>query len=237
MRAFVSALALIAAGCATAPAGGNDPAAAQAFDAIETALLDAPVLRVDYEIAARGALEATLAGDLVVQKPALAALRADGAFAGNEVALRLVADGERLRGGTGSRRFEVPAPAELHQGLLVGLLRMGALHNLAMLSGGSPPEWTDGSVSERVVAHSFAFVDRERGEEGTNALSYLIDVNGAPAGEVTLWYDPERNLPLRRAQVVHFEFGDMQVEERYVIETGGIIGPCRFDAASIEAQD
>lgn len=237
MRTVVALFSLLVAACANGPGRADDAQARATFDRIETALLDASVLRVDYSIKAAGALSAALEGDLVAQQPARASVRAAGTFAGAATDLRFVADGKRMRGGSAQQSFDEPVPVALHEGLLVGLLRMGVLHNLAVLSGGARPDWTDGSIRDHVVAHSFAFGRDQTQDESVASIAYALDVNGSPAGEVKLWYDTARHLPLRREQVVHFEAGDMRVEEMYRIEVDGMIGPCRFDVAALDSQD
>ncbi len=213
-------------GCATA----GDPTARAELLEVERRLLDAGVLRVDYVIEASGAIDAMLHGDLVAQKPSLAAVAAHGRFAGSDVDLRLISDGERIVGGNGAAAFAQPLPPALHEGMLVGLVRMGVLHNLAMLSSGAPPDRTDGSVRDWVDASRLAWFDTN---DTTRGISFRIEVNDEPAGEVRLWLDGASGLPVRREQVVHFDHGDMKVSEIYEIETGGIVGPCRFDAETI----
>lgn len=225
MRSLALTLVVtLATGCATGSA--NDPRAEAVFASIENALLSARVLRVDYEISAEGAIGARLDGDLVAQHPHRAALRADGVFAGADMELRLAANGEQMRGSSGAAGFTAVQPPALIEALVVGWLRMGVLHNLALLSGGAPPDRADGTVRDWVVPHSFAFVDGPRA--GARAISFALDVSGSPAGEVVLHYDPATNFPTRREQVVHFDTGDMRVTEDYRVETDGMIGPCRF---------
>ncbi|MBT8132805.1 MAG: hypothetical protein KJO35_11085, partial [Gammaproteobacteria bacterium] len=209
----------------TAPAG--DKEAAQAMQRIEQALLSAKVLRIEYEIEATGVVEAKLSGDLLMQQPALAAIRASGDF--NEAAtdVRLVANGERMKGGSEQRSFDEKMPVDLRNGLLLGLTRMGMLHNLAMLVSGAAPQGTDGSVQDWAQAKVLNWQKRNN-EKNTQSIAFLLDVGGEPAGEVVLTYDNESGLPVGRRQTVHFATGDMQVTERYRIRTGGIIGPCRF---------
>lgn len=227
MLRIVLPIVLLATGCAGTPA--NDESAEAAFAALEAQLLDAAVLRVDYVVTAEGAIGASLSGDLVTQKPSLAALRAHGDFAGESKLMQLSADGVQMRGGSGAATFSSAVPAALHEGLLLGLLRMGVLHNLAMLSAGAPPDATDGGVRDWVVPSAFAWLDSGPGDNAVErGLAFELSVNGSPAGEVRLWFDSVRNLPLRREQIVHFEHGDMRVTEHYDIETGGIVGPCRF---------
>ena len=217
-------------GCATT----SDPAAEAVFVEIERRLLDAGVLRIDYVVEATGAVDALLHGDLVVQKPALAAIAAHGSFAGRDADLRLVSDGEHVVGGNGASRFSRPLPEALHEGVLIGLVRMGVLHNLAVLSSGAPPDATDGSVGDWVEAHGFAWFDTDA---LTRGISFSIDVNDRPAGEVRLWIDNLSGLPVRREQLVRFDNGDMKVTETYVIEMDGVVGPCRFDPATIALPD
>ena len=232
-RLFVASLAIgLVGGCASAPAG--DKAAKEAFDSIEKRLLITNVLRVNFEVEARGAVVADLDGDLVTQQPELAAIRAQGSFAGKPVQPVLIGDGQRLRGGS-KDFFDQPAPPDLRDGLLLGLTRMGILHNLAMLSADAAPEGTDGNIEDWVQASSFSTVDRARkiGGESVRGVHFKLEVGGEPAGEVTLWYGIDSGLPVAREQLVNFAERDMRVVERYTIETGGIIGPCRFDADTL----
>lgn len=227
-------LALLS-GCAGVPAG--DDSARTAFAEIEAAVLATRVLRVNYEIEARGAIEASQTGDLVLQKPAMAAIDSAGVFAGAAVRPQLVSDGIRLRGGAEPKFFERPLPADLHSGLLLGLTRMGVLHNLAMLTQGAPPDGTDGAVREWVVPGAFVWQAQSRRIDGVavRGIGFDIAVGGRPAGKAVLWYDPESRLPVAREQLVRFDSGDMRVIERYEIETDGMIGPCRFDLDTVPA--
>ena len=96
-------------GCATT----GDATAKAALGQVEQSLLDASVLRIDYVVEASGAVEAMLHGDLVAQKPALASIVAHGFFAGSDVDLRLVSDGETVAGSNGANRFSEPLPPAL----------------------------------------------------------------------------------------------------------------------------
>lgn len=220
---------MVLQGCASTPAG--DKSAQKAYMAIEDKLMSTPVLRVDYEIEAHGLISADIDGDLVMQKPDLAAISANGVFISGDVAPTLIADGKKMRGGNALPYFDHAVPEDLRTGLLIGLMRMGILHNLATLSQGLPPEGTDGDVREWVVAQDFQWqtLSRQSGDVELRGIGFSIYVDGEPAGDVVLWYDPISGLPVERVQVVHFPSGDMYVNERYTIETDGMIGPCRFD--------
>ena len=235
MKAILPGLLFLvfAHGCANAPV--SDKTAQAAYEAMESHLLSAGVLRVNYEVEARGAVAAKLAGDLVMQKPALAAINASGVFAGAEVAPVFVSDGTGTRGGVGPEFFEHDIPTDLREGVLIGLMRMGILHNLAVLTQNMPPEGTDGGVREWLVVNGFGWQSstRKSGTRELRGISFVIEVGGEPAGDVVIWYDPESGLPVEREQVVHFDNGDMHVSERYVVETEGIVGPCRFDLDAV----
>ena len=96
------------------------------------------------------------------------------------------------------------------------MTRMGLLHNLAMLSSGSPPDRIDGSVSKWVRPG-----DIRKGASASidgrdaDSLEFTVIVDGQPSGEVVLWLDAESGLPIGREQLVHFSQGDMKVTERY----------------------
>ncbi len=237
MRTLAILIVVLAAGCATAPGAPADNSAAQAFEHLEQNLLEAAVLRVNYTVQARGAVEAELSGDLVMQKPALAALSAEGSFAGGPVAPELVVDGARMRGRARPQQdgFEAAQPADLRNGMLLGLMRMGILHNIAMLSGNLPPDATSGNVRDWVIASNFAWQPGNRTIDGVpvRGIGFDLTVGGVASGTVVLWYDPASDLPVAREQRVGFEKGEMKVIERYAVETGGIIGPCRFDLDTI----
>ena len=239
MKALLPGLLFLVcvSGCANRPV--NDKSAQAAFQAIEGRLLSASVLRVDYEVEARGAVAANITGDLVMQKPMLAAVNASGDFAGADVAPMLVSDGERMRGGVAPDYFEQEQPPDLRDGMLIGLLRMGILHNLATLTQGSPPEGTDGRVRKWVKAKGFGWRPETRSSQGSQlrGISFMLEVGGEPAGDVVLWYDEVSGLPVEREQVVHFDNGDMHVSERYAVEIDRVVGPCRFDLDSIALTD
>ncbi|NNM21429.1 MAG: hypothetical protein HKO55_09185 [Gammaproteobacteria bacterium] len=234
MRVRMCVLLLSLAFCACVATPVKDKKAQATLARIEQQLLDARVLRIDYEIEARGAVSADISGDLLMQQPALAALRATGDFATQPVQPMLVADGTTMRGGTASY-FSQPAPAQLRDGLLLGLTRMGVLHNIAMLTQDAPPDATDGSIRDWVTVANVRAIDQPRriGGRTVAGLHFDLIVAGEPAGAVTLWYEPDTALPVAREQLVQFETGEMRVVERYTVSIDGIIGPCRFDTGAL----
>ena len=108
--------------------------------------------------------------------------------------------------------LDVPRPAGLAAALVVGLTRMGVLHNLAMLVGGAAPARAEGGVEDWVqtVDHRPLSPAPAEGE----AICFGLRVEGEPSGEATLWLDAD-GMPTRREQIVPFPEGEMRVVERY----------------------
>ncbi|MCA9704831.1 MAG: hypothetical protein KDK70_03145 [Myxococcales bacterium] len=211
---------------ATAPvaAGPDEPAAAApgaqaapsdpetTFGALERDLLRDP-LHLRFDITAEGSVEVSLVGELHLD--AEVELSARGRFAGEDHELHLWTEGDRLRlGPVDAPTLDVPRPPELAPALVVGLTRMGLLHNLAMLVAGVGPDHADGGVADWV-----ATVEHHRPSpppaEG-DALTFGLVVSGQPSGRATLWLDAQ-GMPLRREQVVDFPDGQMRVVERYEV--------------------
>lgn len=231
MKLLLACLTAICVACATTT-DGSDQAAADELASAEQRMLAAAVLRVDYEVHAEGAVNADLRGDLVVQKPGRAAIDASGEFVDAPIKLQLISDGTHMRGGNATQRFDLATPEGLHDGLLLGLVRMGILHNLAMLSAGAPPDATDGSASTFAVAKDVRWLAGTEPESNSKALKFSLLVHDQHAGDVTLWLDPLTGLPQHREQRVYFDHGEMRVSERYRFELDGMVGPCRFDASA-----
>jgi hypothetical protein len=192
--------------------------------AIEQNLLDLD-FAMRFDIASEGAVASRFVGELRVVEETIT-LRASGTFEGKPVELSLSSDGERLRGGSGAAEISIPQPPELERAVVIGLARMGLLHNLAMLVGGRPPDHADGGVdtwlaAAEVVPGAKVGPDEpgpEAQRQGAQAMSWQIRVDGGHAGDATLWCDPATNLPLERHVIVPFPSGEMRVREHYTIE-------------------
>ncbi|MEK9500324.1 hypothetical protein [Gaopeijia maritima] len=181
------------------------------FVEVERMLLDAAAVEMDFEVAAEGAIEVALTGRLVVDADGRASLRAEGVFAGAPTDVMLSADAEEMRYGATAAPTEGPALPALREALLVGLTRMGVLHNIARLTAGLSPDHADGGVSEWVVVDAFAEADPD---SGAVAVAFDLTVAGEPSGSATLALDGEGH-PLVRRQTVAFPDGEMRVTERY----------------------
>ncbi len=209
----VALFALLAAAPA-APARGQEAAddagqAATAFSGLETRLTEASAVRLAFDITSEGAFESALRGTLAIEGDDRVELLASGTFGGRPVELRVSSDGRTYSYGSadGSRSGE--APPRLAEALLIGLTRMGLLHNLAVLTGNSPPDRADGGVRSWVEARDIAW----SGDEPP-AVEFSIVVSGTPVGTATLALDPE-GRPVTRRQNVQFPQGEMRVVERY----------------------
>lgn len=177
---------------------------------LEQRLLAAQRVQLTFEVTARGAMQAELRGLLVVEKGRVVKLDASGSFAGEAGEVSLSADARMVRGTSGAKRFELERPAELDAAVLIGLVRMGVLHNLALAWSARPPDHGEGGVAEWVVMKNHG----RAALEGADALHFDIDVAGQPVGEATLLLDAD-GWPARREQTVRFASGEMQVTERY----------------------
>ncbi len=200
----LSMLLLLA--CSTLVAG--EYADIQAF---EDALVKADTVQFEVKIEATGGVNATQTGTFVLGRPNNLRIDCAGTFMGVETKPKVVSDGTTMT----SPKGEEPTPTDLGDAVLVGFVRQGLLHNLAMMSMGGAPDGTDGLNRKR-----FALVPRpaatttQDGREMTE-LAFKIIVEGQEVGEASLFLDKATQVPVLRKQVVHFPQGDMHVAEHY----------------------
>lgn len=182
---------------------------------LEALLLEDTGVILPFTVEAEGALEVALEGSMQLASGGRARLEAEGSFGGEPVTALLISDGVRMVWVDNGERHEAPAPSHLREGLVLGLSRMGVLHNLARLVSGSPPDATDGTAGEWVQITGPAHAGSDPSEPTGVAVHFGIVVGGVPAGEATLWMDPQTGVPLLRRQEVSFPGGSMHVTERY----------------------
>jgi len=194
-----------------------DPAveAPQLVEALESLLLQDTGVILPFRVQAEGAFEAALEGSLQLASGGRARLDAQGTFGGLPVQALLVSDGRRMIWVNNGNSHEGEAPLHLREGLVLGLSRMGILHNLARLVNGSPPDATDGTAQDWVQITDLAHAGSDPSEPIGVAVHFGIVVGGSPSGDATLWMDPESGVPLLRRQEVSFPEGKMRVTERY----------------------
>ena len=227
--AFVAALALACAACSSPGALPADPS--DAFESLEGRLLAAPVVQSESLLVAEGALTAKLRSVHTVTDEGVITVVATGTFGGVPIDLRLVSDGKRMRVTTPDGTRERELPADLRGGLLLGLTRMGWMHNVAMLAAGGWPDATDGKVDDFTRAVNVLGGERlEVDGRERRALTFGVEVRGSVAATAVLWLDCETGLPLERWQKVQLPQGEMHVVETYEtfeLGAGGRTSPGR----------
>ena len=200
MRCLSMALVFFGCGSSSPPIeeADLDPSLADELAAFERALLEAESSTLPFEVTAEGALEVALEGELRIEG-VMVRLTATGTFGGETVDLQLHADESFLFIGESER----PRPPHLKEALVLGLTRMGILHNLARLTNGQPPDHSDVGVEPWL---------RVRVEDAP-AYSFTILVDGERVAEARLTVTGGR--PVSRQQTVAFPEGEMRVRETY----------------------
>lgn len=194
------------------------PTAAQRFAALETRLLTAGKVRIDSAIHASGAVAVDLRGRSEIAAGGIATLVHSGTFAGRGMTLELRSDGRRLTLARDDETVQSDSGPESNRALLIGLSRMGLLHNLAQLSSLKGPDHADGGVGEWVTVHNLRYRSARKAlASGPSplALAFDIRVAGKRTATAVLWLDEDTQLPLKREQTVNFPGGPMTVVETY----------------------
>jgi hypothetical protein len=205
--------ALLAAACggrpATGPAAPTAPAAAPTLADVEAALLAAPAWRAHVTITASGALTAHLDATVLAAAGGRVHVTAEGELMGAPGKVNWTSDGTRTSAGA-------PTPPAVNEAIVIGLVRMGLLHNLARLATGGLPDHAEGGVGAWVTA-----VDPQPRPGGE--IAYRLAVDGKEAADVVVTVDPtgpHGPVLTHRRITVHFDQGDMVVDETYRFELG-----------------
>jgi len=238
----VSTLLLGACGAPPRPppweAGKEEPAAASsvlpadpeaAFTALQERLLAARSIELAVEVESSQPYPSLLTGTLTLRSGNQLELAVDGKFTDQSVNLRLKSAGGRLVGGPhgqGDKTIDQRTPPALGEAVVIGLMGMGLLHNLALLSSGMPPDHAAGGAASWVVTSEHTWdTGRDATIDGraTRALGFQISVEGQNVGDATLWLDAATGLPVKREVRVHFSgesdgsaSGTMRVSETYL---------------------
>ncbi len=184
--------------------------AALRLDALERELLAATKLELGFQTRSEGIVKSAFDGTLKIEGDVVE-LEFSGEFMGKSNRVSLRAEGETMSIKLGRQEPTTLArPRALGEGVLLGLTRMGILHNLARLFGGAAPEGTDGNAREWVQS-----VEPALTEDG--AVGFGLVVGGNRSGDAKLEFGDD-GLPARRTQEV--EFGprkQMRVVEVYEV--------------------
>lgn len=194
--------------------------AEELFYGLEEKLLRGTAWVVRAQTTSAGAFESSLSGAVALRQGNIARIELNGSFDGKPVDAFLISDGAVLLYGearVGS--FEDAVPWALNEAIIIGLTRMGLLHNFALLTAGNPPDRAKGGVDDWVEVTGFSLGEIETVNAGPALpIRFGLIVSGQPAGEVTLWFDEATGLPVQRRQTVDFEAGTMTVTEVYEFE-------------------
>lgn len=211
-------LSVAAAACSSAGAQPLPDDPARALAAVESTLLAAQSVRCFTEIVAEGALAADLRCEHQLAPDGRARVRVKGAIGGRAVDVVFASDGQRmgLSGAGAGQAGEVEAAEDLFAGMVLGLARMGWMHNVSRFAGGGLPEGVDGGVRGWVEARNVRFGD-EFALNGVPArpLMFDVEVDGAIRAQAVLWVALGNGLPLMRLQRVQLSDGEMRVSEFY----------------------
>jgi hypothetical protein len=232
VRAAAPVLAILLAGCSPKPpvaSPSQPPPAGAPTDApaptgpAPAALgeLEGRLLRddatLDFTVGAEGAIAVGLEGRLRFAGATIE-LDAVGGFGGEVCSLSLRADGKTAKVTAGGKTAETPQPPELREAIVVGLVRMGLLHNLARLRARALPDHAEGGSDAWVRARDGSTMQAEilgDTDAGDLRTAFAIVVDGSDSGEVVAWIDRESGLPRERVVLVRFPEGEMHVRERY----------------------
>ncbi|GJM14366.1 MAG: hypothetical protein DHS20C12_27690 [Pseudohongiella sp.] len=188
--------------CANASAQPLD-----AFYQFEQRLLDSKNLDLPFHVVATGAVEANIRGTLRKRENGDIELSAAGSFAGQELDLIAALRDERFMYGNRLNPVSGEAPADLWRSLVIGLTRMGVLHNIANLSANTIPDHAGGGVADWVTVTNMQNIEE--------SFAFDIVVADTPSGSATLAFD-KLGFPGIRHQTVAFPGGEMRVVETYV---------------------
>ena len=184
---------------------------------LELRLLRAERVHIEYALRSEGALESSATGTLQLLPAKRIEWTSEGSFAGRAVFPELRSNGTRVRYGTENREFDKVEPPFLRQAIVIGVTRMGLLHNQVRMVWSQLPDHAEGGLSTWLDITEPDLGAPELLDEGSAApLRFGLLVDGRKTADVTLWLDTETGLPRRRDQVVDFSGGEsMQVTETY----------------------
>lgn len=229
MRATLACLGiLILAGCVKhfdpLPVPRGTPAGTDRLRALEDKLERAQTLRIHGRLHSQGLVATDFVGVLALGSENRARLEFKGDMQGKPAEARLVSDG-RTMVIRGEKRVEKPTPVGLDASLVIGMTRLGLLHNVVRIAAGEVPDHADGTVREWVTVGDVSTTPSGGGER----LAWTISMKGQRVGEANLWLDGKTGLPLRKLVLAHTPEGEFLAEESYdVFELDAAISPGDF---------
>ena len=188
------------------------------FARMEERLLDAHEFELHYVITAEGAFTANLEGGIKLKKNNVAEIWGTGNFGGDFMDYSFTSNGNIIFASIDDGSFDADVPAELNRAIILGMTRMGLLHNVVRILSGELPDHASGGVDEWVTVSGFSSGPQQKLDgRSANAIPvhFGLTVDGVPSGTATIWEEATLRIPLGRDQVVQFETGEMRVKERY----------------------
>jgi hypothetical protein len=190
----------------------------------EEVMLTAKNVSGTFEVESTGENPSKLAGTLRLYEGNALHLQAEGRFRSDSV--QLLVDSRDPAGtnrattkGSAANSHRDPPSMKLREAVVLGVSRMGLLHNLAQLSLDQPVDHAEGGFAEyvKIIAPKDGHSDNVHGES-CRRVDYGIAVGGRTVGDASLCISDLTGLPLHRKQTVHFPAGDMIVSETFTWE-------------------
>jgi hypothetical protein len=192
-------------GCGTTP----EDTARGPFNALEARLLAAENVSFSFRVISEGVISGDLRGTVSASSSGSLTIDASGMFIGRELQMRLTTTSDSLRMVTSEMSNTVARQDETFAAVVLGLTRMGIMHNLAQLSTVSPPDHGDVGMEDWVWVDNFG--DAQVGEYMGISFDLFVDGENTSSGIIAI----EDGVPVHRRQVVDFPGGSMIVTETY----------------------
>ena len=188
------------------------------FARMEQRLLDAHEFELHYVITAEGAFSASLEGGIKLNANNVAEIWGTGNFGGDFMDYNFTSNGNIIFASIDDGSYDADVPAELNRAIVLGMTRMGLLHNVVRILSGELPDHASGGISDWVTVSGFSTGPQQKLDgRSANAIPvhFSLSVDGTPSGTATIWEEATLRIPIGRDQVVQFETGEMRVKERY----------------------
>lgn len=214
------AFALLVA-CLVPPALAQEPGrgSTELVQSLEARLLSARQVRIEARIVATGVVSAALAGETVLRQMNQGSFRYSGTFNDQRIDVHYEADGPRFEISNNGQSRKGKVAVATNRALVLGMTRMGLLHNIVRATSLDAPDHAFGGVENWITLDGFLPTTFAQVGElaGLPSLGFELLVNLEPSARVRLWLAPDSGLPRRREQTVEFPTGEMRVVETYTL--------------------
>jgi hypothetical protein len=180
---MITALMIAAAACS------GDCAAQKQFEQMEAALIAQPIKGKTISHA-EGSVQADVEATLTIGPDTSIAYK--GNVMGQDV----------------DKTWEHPTTPDLRDAILLGITRMGILHNLVLFTRDRPPANVEGHIRDALIPHDFA-------KAPGGGVSYKLRAGNREMGEGVIKINSKSHYPMSRKFTAHLDKGDMRVSEVY----------------------